>query len=85
MDSFLEEQLPNLEYLELSSVELSDKIIVAASKKIKQLVLYGTREYNSEELNSLNEKLGGIPYDSRLAYGRDFPLNMFQKKSDYNS
>ena len=35
MELFLEEQLPNLEYLELSTVELSDKIIVSASKKIK--------------------------------------------------
>lgn len=35
MELFLEEQLPNLEYLELSMVELSDKIIVSASKKVK--------------------------------------------------
>ena len=37
------------------------------------MVLFGTREYTPEELNILNEKLGGVPYDTRLVYARDFP------------
>ena len=35
LEHFLEEQLPNLDYLELSSVVLPDKLLVSASKRLK--------------------------------------------------
>ena len=40
---------------------------------MKQLVLFGTREYSQEELNSLASEMGGLPIDTRMVYARDFP------------
>jgi len=48
------------------------------------LVLFGTREYSTDELNVLVEKLGGLTYDNRLVYARDFPYSAYLKKSEYN-
>jgi hypothetical protein len=35
LETFVDEQLPDLDYLEISSVVLSDKLIVSASKRLK--------------------------------------------------
>ena len=35
LETLVEEHLPNLDYLELSSVVLPDKLIVSASKRLK--------------------------------------------------
>jgi len=49
---------------------------------MKQLVLFGTREYSHEELTALANELGGLPMDTRLVYARDFPYEAFNVKSD---
>jgi hypothetical protein len=46
LENYIEESLPNLDYLEISSVVISDKVLIACSKRIKQLVLFGTKEYS---------------------------------------
>lgn len=43
-ERFLIETLPALDYLELSSVELSDEMMLKCSEKFKQLVVFGHPE-----------------------------------------
>ena len=82
LETYIEEGLPGLDYLEISSVVLPNKSIVSCSKRMKQLVLFGTREYSHEELNVLASELGGLPLDTRLVYARDFPYEAYQSKAD---
>ena len=82
LESYVEESLPNLDYLEISSVVISDKVLIACSKRIKQLVLFGTREYSQEELTNLASEMGSLPIETRVVFARDFPFEAYQQKTD---
>lgn len=82
LENYIEDSLPNLDYLELSSVVISDKVLIACSKRIKQLVLFGTREYSQEELTNLASEMGSLPIETRVVFARDFPFEAFCHKTE---
>ena len=80
LETYVEESLPNLDYLEISSVVLSEKVLIACSKRIKQTVLFGTREYSQEELCTLASDMCSQPMETRIVYARDFPFEAYHNK-----
>ena len=70
---FLNETLPALDYLELSSVQLGEELIHKCSEKFKQLVVFGAPDLPHNKRQHL---LGKYTIAVTIVYARDFPLNL---------
>lgn len=73
MDTFLDTTLPPLDYLELSSVQLSEEQMQKCTEKFKQLVVFGAPDLPHSKRQHL---LGKYTISVCMCYARDFPINI---------
>ena len=79
LERFLVETLPSLEYLEISSVNLSDDLLTKCSEKFKQLVVFGSPDLPHHKRQHL---LPTFTVQVSIIFARDFPLNFRSTEPD---
>mmetsp|Transcript_32075 Transcript_32075/g.42529 ORF Transcript_32075/g.42529 Transcript_32075/m.42529 type:complete len:123 (+) Transcript_32075:1362-1730(+) len=72
LERFLIDVLPNLDYLEVSSMQLPEEIMHKASEKFKQIVVFGSPDLPHNKRQHLLTK---YTINVQMIYARDFPLN----------
>ena len=73
LEKFLVEQLPPLDYLELSSVMLSDDLLSKCSEKFKQTVIFGSPDLSIQRRQQLAQNFTS---NIQVIFARDFPVNL---------
>lgn len=73
LERFLLETLPALDYLELSSLQMTDDLISKCSEKFRQLVIFGSPDLPHNKRQHL------LPHYTivvTMIFAKDFPLNI---------
>ena len=73
LEHYLGEQLPQLEYLELSSVILTDDLLRKCTEKFKQTVVFGSPDLTIQRRQQLTAH---FTIQIQLIFARDFPVNL---------
>lgn len=82
LERFLIEILPALDYLELSSVQLTEELMNKVSVKFKQVVIFGAPDLPH---NKRQHMLSLYTIAVSVLFAKDFPINMRPQQSEENT
>ena len=70
-------QLPELSYLEMSQITLSDNLITKCTEKFKTMVVYAHPDVPMQRRQAMQPR---FQLHLSVAFVRDFPLNLFRDR-----
>jgi hypothetical protein len=82
LERFLIEILPALDYLELSSVQLTEELINKISEKFKQVVIFGSPDLPH---NKRQHMLSHYTITVSVLFAKDFPINIRPQQPEGNT